>query len=179
MPTIQILCFRGTGGFGRGKYKQLPGLIKAGHVGVRFEGDPIIYGFHPSPKAEEEAGGEEELLNLLFKNIAQEGTWQNDTAIFVQAHNLSKQGKRTEVWVLSQEVDEEEFHKIYQGSLSWYNGSKVSRYNLPKRDGTFAAGEYNCAVFPQVLGIKIPLEDGRVSEYIDKMKQLGATIWQL
>jgi hypothetical protein len=177
MPIIQILCFRGTSGFDNPKYEHLPGLIKAGHVGIKFEGDSTIYGFHPSPKAEEDAGGEGALLDMLKEHQAQEGTWQDDTDIFIQAHNLSKQGEKTEVWVLSHELSDDEFSEIYGRSLSWYSEGKVSRYNLPNLDGTFADGEYNCATFPKILGVELPVNNGLIRIYIAEIKKLGAKLW--
>jgi hypothetical protein len=178
MPFIQIFCFRGTAGFKRTEYMHLPGLIKIGHVGVKFEDDPIIYGFHPSPKAVKDAGGTEGLLALLNKRQYQEGIWQDDTAIFNQAYQLSQQGKRTEVRILSQNFPDDEYDEIRNTSIRWYNGEKIFRYNLPEIDGTFADGDYNCATFPKVLGIKLPVDDGRISAYFKAMIELGAKTWQ-
>jgi len=117
MPSIQILAFRGTGGFYNPKYQSLPGLIKAGHVGFKFEDDPSIYGFHPSNKAEEQAGGEDNLLELLLGHEAQEGVLQDDTSIFRQAHNLHGAGERTKVWVLEQSFSEDDYREIKQKAL--------------------------------------------------------------
>ncbi|MEO1164886.1 MAG: hypothetical protein AAFV98_13935 [Chloroflexota bacterium] len=178
MPVIQIFAFRGTGGFQNPKYKSLPGLIKAGHVGIKFENDPVIYGFHPSLKAQEDVGGEDKLLNLLLQHEPQEGILQDDTAIFLQAKKLSESGARTAVWVLDREVDDEAYETIKQQTIQWYTDGKVFQYNLPKRDGSFNSNEYNCAVFPKLLGIDIPLDNGKVYLYIEKMIELGASEWQ-
>lgn len=178
MPKIQIIAFRGTGGFYNPKYQSLPGLLKAGHVGFKFEDDPIIYGFHPSSKAEEQAGGEDKLLEALLSHEPQEGVLQDDTAIFVQAYQKHQTGERTKVWVLEQSVSDDEYQKIKQETMQWYNSGKVFMYNLPQRDGTFNENEYNCAVFPKLLNITIPLDNGKVYEYIEKMIELGASEWQ-
>lgn len=178
MPLIQIFAFRGTGGFQNTKYKSLPGLIKAGHVGIKFEDNPIIYGFHPSLTAEEEAGGEDNLLNLLLQHEPQDGVLQDDTAIFLQANKLSQSGERTRVRVLDREVADETYEEIKQRTIQWYTDGKVFQYNLPNRDGSFNSDEYNCAVFPKLLGIDIPLDNGKVYLYIEKMIELGASEWQ-
>lgn len=62
--------------------------------------------------------------------------------------------------------------------LQWYTEGKVFQYNLPDRDGAFNPNEYNCAVFPKLLGIDIPLDNGKVYLYVDKMIELGATEWR-
>ncbi len=174
MPTIQIIAFRGTGGFDNPKYKQFPGLIKAGHVGIKFEDDKRIFGFHPSPKAEMEAGSEEKLLELLLQGIAQEGTLQVDTDIFVLAYQLHQQGERTEVWVIDQEYTEAQYNQIKENALKWHTDGAVWQYSLPNRDGTFDENEYNCAIFPKLLGIRLPIDDGKIAKYLYAMKQSGS-----
>ena len=178
MKQITIIAFRGTGGFQNPKYKSLPGLLKAGHVGFILENDSVIYGFHPSHNAEIKAGGEDNLLDLLLQHEAQEGVLQDDTSIFIQAHNLSQKGERTEVWILEQDVPDDLYEQIKETTLQWYNTGKVFQYNLPNGDGSFEPGEYNCAVFPKLLGIAIPLDNGKVYLYVQEMKELGATKWQ-
>lgn len=179
MPTIQLIAFRGTGGFRNPRYRPLPGLIKAGHVGIQLEDDPIIYGFHPSPAAESALGSEDALLARLIAGEPQAGTLQDDTAIFEQAHRLSQQGERTTVWRLEINVTDEAYPPILSSVREWYNDRRTSKYSLPKRDGSFEAGTYNCATFPKVLGIQIPSENGRLAVYIEAMKAAGATPWSL
>jgi hypothetical protein len=174
---IRLVAFRGTGGFRNPKYRPLPGLIKAGHVGLQLENDPVIYGFHPSPAAETALGSEEALLTKLIAGEAQEGTLQDDTLVFHQAHDLHQQGERTVVWVLILDVAEADFEAIQSSVRAWYNGSKTSRYSLPLRDGSFQPGTYNCATFPKVLGMQLPSENGRLAVYIEAMKAAGATRW--
>jgi hypothetical protein len=178
MPIIQIIAFRGTGGFRNPKYKSLPALIKAGHVGFKFEDDPVIYGFHPSHEAAVKAGGEDSLLQLLLKHEAQEGVLQDDTAIFIQAYKLHQAGERTQVWVLDRNVSEQRYTEIKKTAKQWYTEKKVFQYNLPNRDGSFQPDEYNCAVFPKLLGINIPQENGLIHSYIEEMRKSGATVWQ-
>jgi filamentous hemagglutinin len=178
MPTLQIIAFRGTGGFENPKYASLPALIKAGHVGLKFENDETIYGFHPTSAAEIAAGGEKGLMELLLNHVAQEGSWQDDTLIFKQAHGLSQSGERTKVWALAQEISDEAYAEIIAASKQWYTDDKLrAKYNLPNRDGDFQSGEYNCATFPSVLGVKLPINNGIVAIYIEAMKNQGASEW--
>lgn len=123
-------------------------MIKAGHVGIKFEDDPIIYGFHPSLKAEEKAGGEDNLLNLLLQHEPQEGVLQDDTAIFLQANTLNQSGERTKVWVLDREVSDESYEEIKQRTIQWYADGKVFQYNLPNSDGSFIQMNIIVRYFP-------------------------------
>ena len=175
---IFLLAFRGTGGFRDPKYSSEPALIRAGHVGIQFEGDDRIFGFHPTLAAETAAGGEDAIIDLLKNHIGQSGAVQDDTSIFERAYILFKQGEHTEVFVLTYEVEEEEFHKMRQTLLEWYNMKKEFTYNFPNHDGTFAENHYNCAIFPKLLGLPLPSENGLVSHYIGAMRLKGAKAWQ-
>ena len=176
MKQITIIAFRGTG-FRSEKYKNEPVLIRAGHVGFLLEGDPIIYGFHPTTEAVEKAGGIDQLIELLKQHQRQPGTVQDDTFVFVRAYDLAQAGASTDVYVISYDLTEAEFKDVYTHVRTLYETQKQMWYNFPKRDGTFAEGESNCAIFPSLIGIPIPSLNGMVKEYIEEMKKNGATIW--
>ena len=92
MKIITIVAFRGTG-FRRSAYQNEPALIRAGHVGMIFEDEPnTIYGFHPTEQAVEDAGGTENLIQLLKQHVRQPGTVQIDTDIFVRAYETRTRG---------------------------------------------------------------------------------------
>src|SRR5688572_7533851 len=99
MPKVSLIAFRGTGNFKSPKYRDKPGLIKAGHVGIQLEGEKRIFGFSPPAKVSEAVGGEEKLLELLLEHHPQIGTVQDDTEIFELAYQLHQKGERTEVIV--------------------------------------------------------------------------------
>jgi hypothetical protein len=170
--------FRGTGNFKSPKYRDKPGLIKAGHVGIQIEGDARIFGFSPSAKVSESVGGEEKLIELLLEHIAQPGIVQDDTAIFDLADQLYQQGERTQVLSLELEVSIEAFEEIKQQLLEWYHTQRKSLYNLPFEDGTFREGECNCAFFPKLIGVQIPTENGNLRNYLEVMLEKGANPWQ-
>lgn len=175
---IFLVGFRGTGGFYNPKYKAEPALIKAGHIGIQFEDDARIFGFHPTLTAEDEAGGEDAIVELLRSHVPQTGCVQDDTAIFERANVLFNQGERTEVLALIYEVSEEAFQKIKQTLLEWYNIKKEFQYNFPDEEGQFEENQYNCATFPELLGLTLPVKDGRLAFYIEKMLEQGAVGWQ-
>ena len=175
---IHLIAFRGTGGFDDPKYEQERALIKAGHVGFQLEGDPVIYGFHPSPEAANVAGGEEKLVVLLKNHVAQPGYIQDDTKTFERAYTLHQRGERTEVLELVYEVSEAEFEEIHRKLREWYNTKREFQYDFPQEGGGFPEGEYNCATFPQLLGIPIPSQSGLIFQFVAIMRQQGAEAWQ-
>jgi hypothetical protein len=177
VPTVYLLGFRGTGDFDHPQYAHEPALIKAGHVGLQLEGDERVFGFHPTVAAAEQAGGEKALIELLKEHQAQDGTVQEDTAIFQRARALAQQGERTTVWVIAYEFTTAEFEAFQNQLLDWYVHEKIFRYNFPKTDGSFNLGEYNCALFPKLLGLAIPSLDGNLRVYIEALKR-GGTEWQ-
>lgn len=175
---IRIIAFRGIG-LHNTRFKQESGLIKAGHVGFQFEGDDLIYGFHPTQAAIQSAGGEEAILRLLIDRIPQPAALHDDTEIFIRAYELAQKGAPTTVLVVTYQVPDEDFGKIRDTALRWYNEGKQLMYNFPKKDGSFDADEANCAVFPEKLGIPIPIRNGKMGVYIDTMRQLpNVRRWQ-
>jgi hypothetical protein len=179
MPKVSLVAFRGTGNFKSPKYRDKPGLIKAGHVGIQLEGDKRIFGFSPPPRVSEVVGGEEKLLELLLEHVAQTGTVQDDTEIFKLAYQLHQQGERTEVIVLEQKLEEKEFEAIKEALLDWFRNEKTYLYNLPYEDGTFEDGQCNCAIFPILIGIKLPTENGNLRVFLEAMREQGAKSWQI
>jgi hypothetical protein len=177
MPTIFIVGFRGTGGVTNTRHPHFrePALVRAGHVAIGGVIPDKLIGFSPTPEAIEAAGGELALLELLKEHIAQVGRLQDDTAIFERAKELAAKGERTVVWQWEVEVADETVETIKQ----WYNEKKEAKYNFPDEiDGTFQPDEYNCALFPSVLGMPLPSSDGNVNKYIDEMVSKGAIRWQ-
>jgi RHS repeat-associated protein len=118
LREIRIVGFRGIG-FNAENYSNLdlvnePDLIKAGHVGIWFEGDQAIYGFHPS---EEAMAAVEDPLTHLREGGALRGQVYNDAEIFQRAQELAAMGERTTVGHESIFVSESEFSAIKQTVL--------------------------------------------------------------
>ena len=176
---IYLLGFDGTT-FRDKRYIEKHPLIRSGHVGLQFEDDPRIWGFSPSPAAEKAAGSIEALINQLKNHLRQPGIIQDDTLVFHEAHSMYRDGEPlTEVLILTYEVSAADFYRIKQTLLEWYNTKKEFWYNFPTWEGTFNQDEYNCATFPQVLGLPLPSENGLLETYLRLMKdEKGATPWQ-
>lgn len=176
MPTIRLVAFRGTGGVYNDAhpYYNEPALVRAGHVALADVVEGALIGFSPTPDAIQAAGGEEKLLEMLAKRKSQPGCLQDDTAIFERATELAEVDKRTTVWQLTIDVDEEILSEI----RAWYNERTEALYNFPDEDGKFADGDYNCAVFPSRFKIPLPVMSGSIKLYIQAMRLQGATKWQ-
>jgi hypothetical protein len=175
MPIIRLLAFRGTGGVfdEEHDYYQEAGLIRAGHVALADVIEGKLIGFSPTPEATEALGGEKQLLIELRHHRSQAGCLQDDTAIFERAQVLANQGLRTQVWELPIEITEE----TLEGIKSWYNEKKEYPYNFPDLEGNLAEGKANCATFPLQLGLTIPVNTGKLSDYVDAMRVQGAKRW--
>jgi hypothetical protein len=175
MPTLFIVGFRGTGGVTNEKHPRFgePALVRAGHVALGGVIPDKLIGFSPTPEAIAAAGGELPLLELLKRHIAQVGCLQDDTAIFERAKKLAAEGERTIVYRLNVEVSAETLETIKE----WYNTKKEALYNFPHEDWTFEPNEYNCGLFPALLGVEIPSSSGSIEAYIQDMKDKGATEW--
>jgi filamentous hemagglutinin len=169
---INYLAFRGLANFAENVGKFHP-LVIAGHVGIQFEDDSTIYGFHPTEEAEIQAGGEREILNLLKQHIPQLGGVQNDTDIFLKAVELN-----LTVYYLTYEFSEEEYQKIKDKLQQWYNEEKKFWYNFPQPEGGFPEGQYNCSTFPTLLGIPVPHSTGYIHLVIAAMVRDGAREWK-
>jgi hypothetical protein len=177
MKRIHLLAFRGTG-FSNPQYRSEPALVRAGHVGIRFEDDNVIYGFHPTAEAAINAGGENAIIELLKEHVHQPGSLQIDTLVFVRAVELARQGAPTEVYSLEYEFTDEEFERIFATVNELHETQKEFWYNFPDDEGEFNVGEYNCATFPEVFGLRLPIRTGYIRDYVLAMKDLGASLWQ-
>ena len=176
MPIINVLIFRGTGGVFNVShpYHNEPPLVRAGHVGVAGVIEDKIIGFHPTPEAAREAGGEKELLEALGQKRPQPGRLQVDDAYFERAHELREQTKgRTTVYMYEVEISDETLQQI----RSWYNERKEAMYNFPHEDGQFNQGESNCAMFWQRFDIQLPVQTGSIKAIIRTMKLKGYSTW--
>lgn len=179
MPTVQILAFRGTGKFDDPAHAHLPKFIKTGHVTLKFESDPVFYGFRPTEAAVQAVGGEEAMLRRLLQRHAADGSLQDDAELFRCAHRLSLQGHRTAVWALSRRLAPRVYQRVLLTARYWHRSGKVvGQYALPKReDDALDPGEYNCATFPVRFGIQIPTANAKMSVYMEAMQRAGARRW--
>jgi hypothetical protein len=175
MQKIYLIGFRGTG-FRDTKFSREPALIRAGHVAIAFEGfEDRIYGFHPTPKAIKEIGGEEAAIAWLKAKKVLDGCLQADYAVFIRAASLALQDPRTTVWQLTIEVSDQEFERIHQQAITWYNKGKVFAYAFPPDEPM--PDRDNCATFPRRLGLPLLDPIGQIKDYVRVLEAQGE-LWK-
>lgn len=171
MKKIYLIAFRGTG-FRDARFRGEPVLIRAGHVGIAFEGaEDEILGFHPTAEALEAVGGEDAAILWLKEKKTLEGALQEDYAIFARAAELAQQDARTAVWQMTVEVSDEDFERIRRQTITWYTEKRVFTYAfpsdepMPERD--------NCATFPRRLGLPVSDPVGQIKDYVRALEMQG------
>ncbi|MDX2136736.1 MAG: hypothetical protein SF123_01480 [Chloroflexota bacterium] len=177
MKRIFIIGFRGSG-FRSEPYKGESLLIRAGHVGIYFEGDEdVIFGFHPTEEACRAVGDDEAVKEWLKAHRPMDGAIFDDTAIFERAAELADSDALTDVWQMSLSVSDEVFDRIRTRTLQWYTEKTIFTYAFPQRDQPPPPDRDNCATFPRRLDIPLPEPTGQLARYIDAMQQQG-TRWK-
>src|SRR5574341_2486906 len=127
MKTIHLLAFRNMD-FRNPIYAHEPGLIRVGHVGLQLEGDPAIYGFHPTPEAIEAIGGDEAAFQWLKARHMLDGAVFDDTSIFHRAHQLVSQHQTTtHVYALEYQFPDAKFDTIQAQLREWHNSGAIFR----------------------------------------------------
>jgi len=175
MKNVYLIGFRGTG-FRDKKYAQEPALIRAGHVGLVFEGsEALVIGFHPTEEAVNAVGGEDAAIEWLKAKQTLDGTLQEDTGIFLRAVELAQLDARTAVWQLAIEVPDEDFERIRQQTIEWYTAKKVFAYAFPPDEPM--PDRDNCATFPRRLGLPQLDPIGQIKDYVRILEEEGE-LWK-
>jgi hypothetical protein len=173
LPNVYLIGYRGTG-FKDKRYAGEAALIRAGHVGISFEGkESMILGFHPTQAASEEIGDDEAVIEWLKEHHSLDGTLQEDTSLFVRAYELAQQGARTTVWQMTIPLSEEDFERIRAQALAWYEEQKIFAYAFPPDDEPPLDTQDNCATFPRKLGLPLPEATGKLLDYIPAIEAVG------
>jgi hypothetical protein len=172
MKRIRLVGFRGTGD--TPPYQAEDGLIQLGHVGICFEGDEIIYGFHPTQAAIVGKGGVKAAIEYLKhpSGGVLRGKLYDDTEIFHRADYLCTRDpkRRTAVWQVDEFIEDQRFDALHKTVKEWYSNNVEFNYALPGNDPTAC----NCATFPDKhLGLTIPEPTGRMQLYVKEMQENG------
>ena len=173
VKSIDLIGFIGVGIRDK-QYQAEPGLIKVGHVGICFENEDRILGFHPTPEAIDAIGGAREAMNWLRNRKdgnRLDGSLQDDTAIFERAYQLSLQGARCTVWQQTISVDEDTFKSIRTQANQWYEEQTLFPYAFPLSIDDIEWD--NCATFPRRLGLTLPETTGQLQRYIPQLQANG------
>lgn len=172
MPKVHLIGFRGAG-LRSDRFKAEPLLIRVGHVGWAFEGDPTrrIYGFHPTAETAQAIGDDDAIVRWLKQSNPIPGTLHDDRSIFQRAYVLSQLGAPTVVWQLDIEVPSKAFYRIRDLTLLWYTEQKVFQYGFPGENQQ--PDRDNCATFVRRLGIPLPEPTGQLIFYISALARQG------
>lgn len=177
MKKIYLLVFQGKG-FRDTRFQAEDALIRAGHLGICFEGDERrIIGFHPTEEAIAEAGGIHQAINILKEQRGTlEGRLYDDYPVFARAHELAQlpplpPHRDTTVYRYTIEVSDDEFERIRQQLMQWYTMQTSFNYSFPPDEPPLPPDRDNCASFMRKLGHPElepfdPEHIGQISEYV-------------
>lgn len=173
---VRIVGFRGVGD--NRHYTNEHDLIKAGHVGVSFDGGNTIFGFHPTPAAMAAFPTHDAAIAHLRARQALVGGVYDDTAIFLRAHELAHGGARTAVWQRAIGLQPEQWEgverAVQEALAATSAGTYDRRYCWPVKDRhPMPEGVDNCATWPRVLGLELPEPTGILSVYIEALRDQG------
>ncbi|MDX1993676.1 MAG: hypothetical protein SF029_14910 [bacterium] len=173
MKKVYLIGFRGIG-FRDAQFSQEDALIRAGHVGIAFEDAPKhIFGFHPTEAASRAVGDDTAVIEWLKEHHTLAGALQDDSAIFRRADTLAQQGARTTVWQIVIPVEDEDYTRIRQQVLQWYNDGTTFTYAFPRQGEDPPADRDNCATFPRRLGLPLPEPSGQLVKYMAALESAG------
>lgn len=132
---------------------------KYGHVGFSFNTGKKTYGFGPHAPGLSGA----QLEEALKAGKSFRGKLTNDTAIFNSASDLG-----LNVQSFTYNVSRFTYYKArvgarLQSTLPFLPGR---RYSLPRRSGGFNPGCWNCATYPQALGLLTPGPTGQLRDFL-------------
>jgi hypothetical protein len=179
VKTIRLLAFRNDDPLNP-TFAHESSLIRAGHVGIQLEGDPVIYGFHPTPEAIALIGGEDAVLDWLVGRHILDGAVFDDTAIFRRARELARTYQApTTVYTLEYQLSDAEFDTIQAQLQEWHHTGEIFPYSWPeRRNRPMLPDRDNCGTFPRRLGLAISETTGRMGLYIKAMIAGGAIEWE-
>jgi hypothetical protein len=140
--------------------KQLP-QARYGHVGISFDEGNKIYGFNPDV-SEISHLSPNDIHKALKSRQKFPGEVTDDTKeIFGKARDLGLDVERN-----SYEIG---VSRYWKGRLktkfdSVFSPLQNKKYMFPPKQGDFPPGCYNCATYPQSVGLPTPSRSGKLSE---------------
>ena len=154
-------------------------LLKAGHVGISFDGGNTIYGFLP-PLAGDAAHTPEQIVDKVSRHEPVPGIVGIDNVHFELAKKMARErGWDTHVTVAAQLLDADtkaRFMEQAQG-MATDNSAHGMRYIWPKREPDENGNHFpddrsrNCAVYPELIGMCVPEKTGQLRHYIPALKK--------
>ena len=174
-------------------------LVRAGHVAISFDGGKTVYGFTPKPDETQflDADGEFDVrlvVDALRAGTVIPGQVLPDNAHYDFAAKHAKKGWDTKLTRAVVAFDPAErqaiLSRVLQEQVATDTGAHAHGYGFPPKkptDGTpyqpykdsratngqdfTAACVGNCAKWPELVGMPIPEESGRMQDYMRELKK--------
>lgn len=157
-PEVIVYAFRGER---RDYFFLIDPRLRFGHVGLSFDGGKTIFGFNPHKPA---GVSMEAFVRRLRAGESFPGAVRDDTQVFILA---IEHGLRLET--VKVQLSGREFRLAQKLLESDVSNSPLSDklYSFPQMGvGGFALNCFNCATYPQSLGIQTPYPSGKLGDYM-------------
>ncbi|CAN1596855.1 filamentous hemagglutinin [Pseudomonas mediterranea] len=175
--TVSLYGFRGAGSTSDLLAESTHPYVITGHVGYSLDGGKTIYGFGPSVS---EGMSAYEAIQSLRNGTSYPGVISDDTFIFESVANSTAMGRGGVPQTVYQQkisVSQAQFDaiKTAHDAIGVGNPMVDVFYSFPVRGGVAPGGcHFNCATFPNSLGIPIPENSGVMKVYMPNLEKLGA-----
>lgn len=175
-------------------------LIRAGHVAISFDGGKTVYGFTPKPDPSQYNNPDKDsntrrIVDDLRRGVVMPGQVLEDNWHYeIAAEKSSKEGWDTGLTRVVVTFDPAEqleiYNKVKKELKDNGDGKHSHAYGFPPplpKDGSpyepfkdttatdgqpYAACDIgNCARYPGMVGVPIPEDSGRMSEYMPELKE--------
>jgi len=176
LRTVSLYGFRGAGDLSpEGLNTAEHPYLRTGHVGYSLNGGYDINGFGPDVPPDMSPSS---TIESLKNGGSYAGKIDNDTKVFemvAKEPEIARSGLPQEVIEQKIQVPRRTFEAIKsaQDRIGIDVATENARYSFPGKDGTFAEGTFNCATFPEELGIPVPESTGNMKSYMPALEQVG------
>lgn len=201
VATLEIYAYSGAKEIeGRGKISKMSpedqadieneanrrsALLLAGHVAMSFDGGKTLYGFTPDTPGMSAA----DVVKLLRERKTFPGKVDDDTSHYTIAYEYAKKhGWKIEVEHVAVTFDPSELpaiaQRVHDEMAVTARGEHPHAYWFPPKgattppdsvaeNGQAYPGECiaNCATYPRLVGVPIPEQSGRMTDYMVKLKE--------
>jgi len=153
-------------------------LLHYGHVGVSFDGGRTIHGLTPDGRLM----SADELMKKVLSHEPVPAVVQDDTPTFTRARALAAEGWDLEITTAALSMDDATRAAAFGENARLGAASSGPEptgkdyqfpYEQPNEQGSHYANDHsrNCATYPQMLGLCVPLASGQMRDYMVKLRE--------